>query len=187
MKVYKQQLYDFLVVRFNSKGEFQPVMKFLFPNFADQKIFFNEYYDKMIVYTHGNRVFLYKRKDVPSNTKDLNEIKEVKWDYIRQIKDFPFSLEEITPYTKSRLICFTPDFSSYLKENRRDNDFEITHLDSGDLHSKVPTDILSLKYWDSLTNMMNRFGWISNNEFIYCDTSGVERRVNIERNYEEVS
>lgn len=79
MKVYNHQVYEFIIVRFDNKGEFEPLMQFTFPYFDQQRIYFNEHYDRMIVYSIGNRVFLYKRIQISAFTKDLNDIPVAKW------------------------------------------------------------------------------------------------------------
>jgi len=60
-------------------------LTFSFPLFENQKMFFNNTNDRMIVALEHNRVFIYQNMNP--------EKKEAEWRMIRQIDDYPFYLD----------------------------------------------------------------------------------------------
>lgn len=56
--------------------------------------------------------------------------------------DFPFSLG--TDKHRDLLHMFTDDFSLYLRYNKSRQRFYILHLDTGRVHSEIPSDVLNV-------------------------------------------
>ena len=158
-------------------------LDFIFPKFDEQTVFINDNCDRMIVKLQFSRVFVYKLKQ--GITKGATDNSNQQWELLRQIADYPTYLDN--PLTTSKLEPFTKDFSLYVRYAKKLKMFQIRHLDTGEHHSYIPTDILGVGESTVLLEVINRFRWLDSHTFMVVSEYGLEKIININNGFKEES
>ena len=159
-------------------------LDYIFPLFQnEQTVFINDNCDRMIVKLEFSRVFVYKLK--ARITRGADDTHKSQWELLRQLSDYPFYLDN--KKTTCKLEPFTKDFSLYVRYNKKEKQFEIRHLDTGENHSFIPTDILGVGESLDLLEVINRFRWLDSNTFVVVSEYGLEKIININHGFKEES
>ncbi|CDW74540.1 UNKNOWN [Stylonychia lemnae] len=81
--------------------------------------------------------------------------------------------------TIGRLEPFTHDFKLYIRYSKKQKSFLLKYSDTGELHSAIPSDILTLMPFESSIELMNRFKWLDTERFMFTNVEGYEKIVSI--------
>ncbi|CDW76646.1 UNKNOWN [Stylonychia lemnae] len=163
----------FLLVDIEDSMNINVLLEFIFPLFSFQKMFINSSNDRMIIQLEFQRIFIYKRVDnlvynIQGNTS---------WELIRQITDYPYFFDN--PKTVGKLEPFTHDFQLFINYSKEQKQFLLKYTDTGEQHSVIPTDILTLMPFESSMELMNRFKWLDTERFMFTNIEGYEKIVSI--------
>eukprot|EP00347_Sterkiella_histriomuscorum_P018629 403344788 len=170
------------VIEIKNESEVNVLMEFTFPIFHQGiTVYLNDKRDRMILKIINFRTFLYKIHRYPNSTKN-----EVYFELIRQIVDYPDELEN--DIVTNCLTFFTPCFSRYLRFDRKTNQFVVRDAINDD-SILIPKDIMFLPRKDAddkIKEIVNRVKFIDYSTMLIVNEEGIEKLINIDRNFDEV-
>ena len=101
---------------------------------------------------------------------------------MRQINDYPGDLEN----DAQRLEFFSPDFSRYIVLDKKLLQFKIKDTENNTVLFTVPKDLLPYTKDSDPSNVINRFKFLDSKTFIVVNDQGLEKKVCIDDNFEEL-